>query len=356
MRYDKFSNDLSRWFVLASLAVSASLVGMPHALAEGDDGSGEKSAESKVKYDVAEKGDTVGTLALEHGVDVDDILAWNELKLGEVEPGMKLVVQSDEEVEKEDEEDDGPLPVVHVIQSGDTLGGIAERYHVSVRQVKRWNRNLNPRLLQIGDRVRLYVPGRDGESVSWGRASNGRLYNGVALKSRPGFDVRSVAHAYGTERVVDLLSAAAADVEARWPDTPDLVVGHLSYKNGGHMSPHKSHQSGRDADISYYYRGNVKLPNFVRMTESTFDARKNWHLFKSLIDSGKVEYIFVSYYLQKPLYEYARSIGYSKKALEKLMQYPRSKYKPVGMIRHAAGHDDHFHIRFTCGPEDRHCR
>ncbi|MFB6375892.1 MAG: penicillin-insensitive murein endopeptidase, partial [Bradymonadaceae bacterium] len=93
-------------------------------------------------------------------------------------------------------------------------------------------------------------PGRDGKSVSWGRASDGKLYNGVPLKSWHGLDTRSVSHAYGTERVVQMLMAAAADVQARWPDSPDLVVGHLSYKNGGPMSPHKSHESGRDADLS----------------------------------------------------------------------------------------------------------
>ncbi|MFB6375891.1 MAG: hypothetical protein ABEN55_22875, partial [Bradymonadaceae bacterium] len=115
-------------------------------------------------------------------------------------------------------------------------------------------------------------------------------------------------------------------------------------------------ESGRDADLSYYYRGNVDLPRFFPMTESSFDTRKNWHLFKTLIDTGEVEYIFVSYYLQEMLYKYARSIGYTKKQLKEILQYPRPKHKTVGIIRHSAGHDDHFHIRFTCGPKDRHCR
>lgn len=321
---------------------------------EGDTKETEDDVPEDATYHVVKPGETVGTLALQYGSSVKDILDWNGLTLGEAEEGMKLIVDSDEE--PENQEDDEPLPVVHVISKGDTLGGIADRYNVTTDQVKRWNPNLNPRLLQLGDRIRLYVPGRNGKSVSWGKASNGKLYNGVALKSWHGLDTRNVAHAYGTERVVQMLMAAAADVQARWPDTPDLVVGHLSYKQGGPMSPHSSHQSGRDADLSFYYRGNVELPRFFPMTQSSFDAKKNWHLFKTLIDTGEVEYIFVSYYLQKLLYEYARSIGYSKQTLKKFLQYPRSKYKNVGIIRHSAGHDDHFHIRFTCGPEDRHCR
>ena len=107
--------------------------------------------------------------------------------------------------------------------------------------------------------------------------------------------MRSVSHAYGTQRVVWMLKAAVADVQARWPTAPDLVVGDISYRRGGRIKRHKSHQSGRDADISFYYRGNVQLPNFEEMDEETFDAAKNWHLFKTLIDTGEVEYIFINY-------------------------------------------------------------
>jgi LysM repeat protein len=329
----------------------------------GDDGAAEQQGDKNKEDDTpenatfhtVEKGETVGTIALEYGSSVRNILDWNDLELGEAEAGMRIVVEADEEPDKQ-EESSKPMPVIHVVKKGDILGEIAERYRVSTDQIERWNPGLNPRRLQLGERIKLYVPGRDGESVSYGRASNGKLYNGVPLKSWHGIDTRNLAEAYGTKRVIEMLYAAAADVQARWPGTPDLVVGDLSYKRGGHMSPHKSHQSGRDADISFYYRGNVQLPRFFPMTESSFDARKNWHFYKTLIDTGEVEYIFVSYYLQEMLYEYARSIGYTKEQLKPILQYPRSKHQPKGIIRHSAGHDDHIHIRFTCGPKDRHCR
>jgi LysM repeat protein len=297
-------------------------------------------------------GDTLGSIALRHSVDFDDVRQWNDLQSLQVRPGQELIVKSDKKPKKKRNK---PLPVVHRIRSGDTFEGIANKYGVSTKKVKRWNRRLNPRRLQIGQRVRLYVPGRDGKTVSWGRANRGRLYNGLALESSPGLEVRTTSRAYGTRRTIQMLRAAAADVQARWPDAPEVVVGDLSYKRGGRMRPHKSHQSGRDADVSFYYRGNVQLPDFYDMTYETFDAVKNWHMFKTLIDTGEVEYIFVTRELQRSLYEYARSIGYSKEALEPLLQYPRPNHERVGIIRHARGHDDHFHIRFTCGESDRHC-
>lgn len=344
------------WTILA--CIGALCLTASSTRAEDDDESPSKQKQADgtsgdVERIEVDERQTLGSIALHEGVAVSKLKGWNDVELGETREGMKLVVRSDEKVESDG--NDKPLPVVHVIQQGDTLSEIADRYHVSTQQIEQWNPSLDPRYLQLGDRIRLYVPGRDGKSVSWGHASDGRLYNGVPLRKGAGLEVTSVAQAYGTRRVVRLLKAAAADVQARWPRSPELVVGDLSYKQGGPMPPHKSHESGRDADLGFYHRGNVQLERFRKMTPETFDARKNWHFFKSLIDSGEIKYIFVIYELQKELYEYARSIGYTREELKTLIQYPRPRYKSVGIIRHVGGHDDHSHIRFTCGPEDRKC-
>jgi LysM repeat protein len=333
--------------IVSVLFVAACTLAASTAFADSDAGKG-----AKVVHYTVNAGDTLGSIALQFGVDPADVQEWNDLEGLDVRAGDEIVVKPDEKPKSSGK----ALPVVHIIKRGDTFEGIARKYGVSISAVKRWNRRLNPRRLQLGQRVRLYLPGRDGRSVSYGRASGGRLYNGVALETSPGLVVRSVAHAYGTRRTVNLLKAAVADVKARWPDAPDLVIGHLSYKRGGHMHPHKSHQSGRDADGSFYYKGNVQLQNFHEMTPETFDAVKNWHLFKTLIDTGEVEYIFVRHDLQKVLYEYARSIGYTKKELAEIIQYPRPTHERVGIIRHTGGHDDHFHIRFKCRDDDKHCR
>ncbi len=347
----------TKWLPLSLLGCIC-LFALPAGAEEdgGDDTSKETASSSSdddiERIEVTSR-ETLGSIALRERVSVSKLEGWNDLELGEAREGMKLIVKSDEKVESDH---DKPLPVVHVIQKGDTLSEIAGRYHVSARQIQQWNPDLDPRYLQLGDRLKLYVPGRDGESVSWGQASNGRLYNGVPLRRAEGFEIVNVAEAYGTQRVVDLLKAAAADVQARWPRSPDLIVGDLSHKQGGPMPPHKSHESGRDADVGFYHRGNVQLERFREMTPETFDARKNWHFLKTLIDTGEIEYIFVIYELQKQLYEYARSIGYTQSELKDLMQYPRPRYQSKGIIRHVGGHDDHSHIRFKCGPDDRRCQ
>lgn len=324
------------------------------ALSSGSAGGAEvRQAQDEKIYHLVTEGETLGSIALKYKVAIQDLTGWNELaSIHDLEPGVELVVGSKEEARREPRR---PLPVVHIVKSGDTFEGIANRYGVTVSQVRQWNRNVHPRRIQIGQQIHLHIPGSSGVSVSWGRANGGRLYNGVAMESSPGMRVRNQARAYGTQRVVNLLYAAGADVQARWPDAPDLIVGSLSLRNGGRMRPHRSHQSGRDVDLTYYHRGNVALSEFFTMTPDVLDAVKNWHLYKTLIDSGEVQFIFVDYALQEVLYEYALSIGYTPEELEPLFQYPRGRNVPVGIIRHARGHAHHAHIRFICGPQDQNC-
>lgn len=297
--------------------------------------------------------ETVGTVALEHEVNVVELMEWNDLEsVCEVDPGEQLEIKIDPDAD----EASGPSPVLHRVSRGDTFEGIARRYGVTISQLRQWNRNVNPRRLQIGDHIHLNIPGPDEGTVSWGRASQGRLFNGIPMESSPGLRVRNVHRAYGTEYTVNMLQAAGADVQARWPDAPELVVGSISLQNGGPMRPHRSHQSGRDADLSYYHRGNVETEDFLDMSPEKFDAVKNWHFFKTLIATGEVEYIFVDYELQEVLYEYAVSAGYDEETLDELLQYPRGRRANRGIIRHSPGHANHFHIRFRCTDQDQNCR
>lgn len=329
-----------------ALAFAACVGALPAAaFAEKDDDSNHLKAEVYV----VEPGDTLGSIALRFRVGVSDVREWNNLH-GDVRPGDRIVLRKSEERAPRE-----PMPVVHVVRKGDTFEDIARKYNVSVSNIKKWNRRVDPRRMRIGQEIRLYIKGRDGKSVSWGSARRGRLYNGVVLRDSDGLRVRRAERAYGTSRTVAMLEAAAADVVARWPDAPSLKVGDISARRGGRLRPHKSHQSGRDADLSYYHRGNVMTADFLDMTPETFDAVKNWHIFKTLIDTGEVQFIFVDYRLQKVLYEYALSIGYTPDDLRDVLQYPNGRNARRGIIRHERGHDDHWHIRFHCGPHDKHC-
>jgi LysM repeat protein len=57
-------------------------------------------------------------------------------------------------------------PIVHVIEPGDTLLGIAGRFQVSVDEIMLANPNLRPQLLQIGQRITIPAGGEELSGVS----------------------------------------------------------------------------------------------------------------------------------------------------------------------------------------------
>ncbi len=52
-----------------------------------------------------------------------------------------------------------PTPLIHTVQSGDTLGGLAERYDVSVEDLMAANNLLNPDVLSPGQVLIIPAPG-----------------------------------------------------------------------------------------------------------------------------------------------------------------------------------------------------
>lgn len=178
--------------------------------------------------------------------------------------------------------------------------------------------------------------------MSIGRANRGALFNGVRLESSPRWKVLEPKRAWATPETLAALTRAIDRVYEAFPDSPPLFVGHLSRQSGGWIKPHRSHQSGRDADIGYYYLGEPKW--YVRATSETLDRARTWVLVKALVTSGDVEYVFMDRTVQVLLHDYARTIGEDAEWLDEVFEYPSRNKRAV--IRHTWGHATHLHVRF----------
>jgi LysM repeat protein len=324
----------------------------------------------QVRYTV-EQGDTLGHIAREYGVSVDDLRRWNGLEGDLIRIGQELTIRTSSGTSRTTRTARATTTgrgggggtggggsshlFTYVVERGDTVSEIARRHGVSVQDMVRWNRRLDPDRIRIGQELRIYLDDAPGSSASVGMPNRGRLSISQPLGNGPGFWVRSPSRAYGTNETIDVMAQTFARVRQRYPEAPEVVVGDLSYERGGRMRPHASHQSGRDADIAYYTQGRTDRDGFVVATPENLDVRLTWYLVKSFIDSGQVRYIFIDYNLQAELYEYARRRGASAEELDAWFEYPR-RGGTRGIIRHARGHDDHFHIRFRCSSADRRCR
>ena len=191
-----------------------------------------------------------------------------------------------------------------------------------------------------------------GPSRSLGKATAGELENGCQLPSQGVGWVGSKAAAWGTDGTVAILQWALAEVVRLHRGTVPVTVGALSRQRGGRLRPHRSHQSGRDIDVGYYASNNQALSRFTAMHGGNIDVEKTWTLIGAMLHTGRVHYVFIDYDLQAILVRYLEEQGTDPQTLAVVFQYPAGRTAKRGIIRHARGHADHFHIRFRCTEAD----
>ncbi len=179
-----------------------------------------------------------------------------------------------------------------------------------------------------------------------------RLVSGTLLAPESGvLSMQRPQRGWGTPLTVELIRGAARAVAASDPLATHLVVGDLSKVGGGCLPPHRSHRGGMDADIGYYMIGGDQRGWLVLVSPETLDADRTWHLLAGFLRTGRLQYAFIDYGLQAPLYRAALRAGESEASLRRVFQYPRPRGDAkVGIIRHLKGHADHMHVRFRCPP------
>jgi len=188
---------------------------------------------------------------------------------------------------------------------------------------------------------RLRTDGLGPDSISVGRPNRGSLRHAVALPERPFWRIINPGRAFATEETIRDLEAAVAKVAAAFPGSPPLGVGDLSRETGGYIRPHRSHQSGRDADVGYYYQGEQKW--YTKASAENLDRPRTWQLLKALMSETDVEFVFIDRSIQQLLREYAVSVGEEPAFLDTVFQRSR---RDETLVRHEYGHLTHFHVRF----------
>jgi murein endopeptidase len=190
-----------------------------------------------------------------------------------------------------------------------------------------------------------------GESHSVGQPWRGRLENGELLPTDDdAYRIRRPAHAWGAENVVTHLRAAIASVRALH-DVHVLAIGDLSAKEGGKLSEHRSHQSGLDVDVGFYFQKVPDgYPDAFAPASDNLDLEATWALLAAFVRTADapdgVQMIFLDTSVQKRLYDYAQSRGTPADTLAAVFQYPRGRDALAGIVRHWPNHTDHFHVRF----------
>jgi hypothetical protein len=124
---------------------------------------------------------------------------------------------------------------------------------------------------------------------------------------------------YGNERTIRTIVSVIEAYRAANPRAPRVVVGDISFEDGGPMDAHVSHQNGLDVDI-YYPRldGGLRAPRLPR----AIDRRLSQDLLDRFIAAGATM-VFV---------------GYST-----------DLHGPPRVVIPYPNHENHMHVRFPRG-------
>jgi Penicillin-insensitive murein endopeptidase len=121
---------------------------------------------------------------------------------------------------------------------------------------------------------------------------------------------------YGNERTIRAIVSAIAGYRRAHPEAPRVVVGDISFRDGGRMDEHVSHQNGLDVDV-YYPRLDRSLR--APTTPDQIDRALAQDLLDRFVAAG-ARMIFVGY-----------STGLRG---------------PSGVVVPYPNHENHLHVRF----------
>ena len=177
-------------------------------------------------------------------------------------------------------------------------------------------------------------------SISVGFAEQGRVINAVHMPEDPAWICQRPDLAWGTRETVDSLALAFRAVHALYPGSGPARLSHIGARDGGYVRPHKSHQSGRDADIAFFYKRDA-VPGGHGRRERYIDLTRSWALLRALITQTDVQLVLVDRGVQNVLRTHALEAGEDRAWVDRLFRAGKAS-----IVQHAKHHRDHFHVRF----------
>ncbi len=306
-------------------------------------------------------GEYLGSIAKKYGATIKEIVRKNRLKnRNSVRVGMKLRIPVRKAILE-------LCPKTYRVQPGDSISRIKKRFKVTNMELLYHNpriKDLNR--IRIGQKIRIVkeCPPAESTSQSVGRTNAGKLVNGIRLPcgKQYAWYCRTPRKSWGTKETVGAIMEAVEAVNLKFSNTHRITIEHISSEKGGYLYPHKSHQSGRDVDIGFYFK---KQPydgpkRFLDSTKHPLDYPRTWALLRALLSPAnpahRVQHIFLDYKTQELLVRWAKRTKKNPALIKQMFQYPSGRRKLTGIIRHVKGHKGHLHVRFGCPKDDKDCK
>jgi LysM repeat protein len=111
------------------------------------------SSSKKAKTYTIKSGDNLTKIAEDNGVTVANIKEWNNLESDVIQEGQVLKLYADKDTKKETKKKETKSKTTyHTVKKGETLGKLAEKYDVTISDIKKWNK-IKGDTIEIGQKL-----------------------------------------------------------------------------------------------------------------------------------------------------------------------------------------------------------
>lgn len=159
------------------------------------------------------------------------------------------------------------------------------------------------------------------------------------LSPGPGYTIRSPSKAWGTAPTIAAIKGAAARWFSAAPafflDHVKIRIADISKRGGGHLSPHVSHDKGRDVDITLQGVPGEKLPAVALPL-----------LLGVFLEDPAVQVIFLDWNRQEQVWWALEANPELNGAVLAELQFPKGRHSGRTRVRHWKGHRNHLHVRY----------
>lgn len=116
----------------------------------------EETATKSSRTHIVKKGEGIQTIAKRYHVSVKQIMASNSLKNSRVKVGQSLIIEStsSKNTTRTAANSSTGKKKTYLVKRGDTLHSIAEKFDVTLIEIKRWNKNISSNI-QPGDKLTI---------------------------------------------------------------------------------------------------------------------------------------------------------------------------------------------------------
>ena len=162
------------------------------------------SHSSTILYTV-QAGNTLSGIAYKYGVTVSQLQQWNNISNpNEIYVGQTLKIytntsnSSSSSTTKPTNNSSNSSYTTYTVQAGNTLGGIAYKYGVTVSQLQQWNNISNPNEIYVGQTLKIYTNNSNSSSNSTTKPTNSSSNSSYTTYTvQAGNTLSGIAYKYG---------------------------------------------------------------------------------------------------------------------------------------------------------------